>query len=92
MKIIPDHINALFIFCGAGFLFLNVLKIYKDKCLKGYNWLATIFFSSLGIWNLFFFSHLEQWWSFAGTIAIVTVNTFWLGQIFYYNNIYKKGE
>ena len=81
---IPDLINGVFELSGAFFLFLNVLQIYKDKELKGYNWRATVFFTSWGFWNLYYYPHLDQWMSFFGGAAIVTVNTIWLGQIAYY--------
>jgi len=80
----PDYINGLFEFCGAAFLLVNVVKMYRDKQLKGYHWLPTVFFTSWGLWNLYFYPYLEQWFSFAGGIAIVTVNAIWLGQTFYY--------
>ena len=81
---LPDLINGLFELSGAYFLGLNVIQMYKDKVLKGYNWKATVFFTSWGMWNLFYYPHLGQWLSFAGGCAIVTVNTVWLGQIAYY--------
>jgi len=43
-----------------------------------------VFFTSWGMWNLFYYPHLGQWYSFAGGVFIVSVNTFWLGQIIYY--------
>ena len=81
----PDTINGLFEFAGAGFLSLNVIKMYKDKILKGYNWWATVFFTSWGLWNLYYYPYLDQWFSFWGGCAIVFVNTIWIGQIIYYS-------
>ena len=85
----PDTINGLFEFCGAAFLFLNVIKMYKDKKLKGYNWRAAAFFTSWGIWNLYYYPYLNQWLSFLGGCALVLVNTIWLMQIFYYSKLTK---
>jgi len=81
----PDIINGSFEFLGGCFLLANVYKIYKDKRLRGYHWLSTVFFTSWGLWNLYFYPHLGQWFSFTGGCFIVTVNSFWLGQIYYYS-------
>jgi len=81
---IPDLINGTFEFAGGFMLLTNVWQIFKDKVLKGYNPLSTVFFTSWGMWNLFYYPHLGQWYSFAGGVFIVSVNTFWLGQIIYY--------
>lgn len=83
---LPDIINGMFEFAGGFFLLTNVWKIYKDKVLKGYHWVSTAFFSAWGLWNLFYYPHLGQWFSFAGGLFIVSVNLFWLGQIWYYSN------
>jgi uncharacterized membrane protein YfcA len=86
----PDVINGLFEVCGGFFLLANVFKLYKDKRLRGYHWLSTVFFTAWGLWNLYFYPYLEQWVSFAGGIFIVIVNATWLGQIIYYSR--KKVE
>lgn len=79
-----DMMNGLFELFGAAITWLNVIQIRKDKCLKGYNPMTTVFFMSWGVFNLFYYPSLEQWFSFFGGIAIVTVNTIWLGHIVYY--------
>jgi hypothetical protein len=82
--ITPDIVNGAFELVGGCMLMTNVLRIYKDKILKGYNPISTVFFTGWGLWNLFYYPHLGQWFSFAGGVFIVTVNSFWLGQIVYY--------
>lgn len=81
---IPDLINGLFEFFGAFAAYLNVLKIRKDKVVQGYSPLTTVFFSSWGLWNLFYYYHLEQYLSWFGGMAIVLVNIVWLGHVWYY--------
>lgn len=80
----PDMINGLFEIAGAVFLLLNIRQLHRDKTLNGVHWLPTLFFSTWGVWNLYFYPSLEQWYSFSGGLAIVVVNTFWLAQIAYY--------
>lgn len=80
----PDMINGSFELMGAFFLLLNIRQLYRDKELNGVHWLPTLFFSTWGIWNLYYYPSLGQWYSFAGGLAIVCINTFWLGQIAWY--------
>jgi len=80
----PDVINGFFEFIGGCFLCLNVKNLYRDKKLQGVSWLPTVFMSSWGVWNLYYYPSLNQWWSFWGGLWIVSVNTVWLGMIYYY--------
>jgi len=74
----PDAINAAFELVGALVLCENVRVIRRDRCVHGVNPWTTVFFTSWGFWNLFFYPSLEQWMSFAGGIALVGVNVVWL--------------
>jgi uncharacterized membrane protein YfcA len=80
----PDLVNGLFEVSGSVFLWLNCWRLWKDKMVRGYSSLTTLFFSSWGFWNLYYYPHLEQWWSFAGGVSIVTANTVWLAMMLYY--------
>lgn len=44
------------------------------------------FFWSWGIWNLFFYPSLGQWYSFVGGIALVAGNTVWVALALRYRN------
>lgn len=74
----PDQINALFELVGGIFLWKNFAQLRKDKMLRGVHWVPIMFFASWGYWNLFYYPHLGQWWSFAGGLNIVAANTAWL--------------
>lgn len=80
----PDMINGCFELVGAFILLLNVKALLRDKTLKGFNPWTTVFFTLWGFYNLYFYPHLGQWWSFYGGLAIVTVNSIWLSLIFYF--------
>jgi len=86
--ITPDFINGSFEILGAPFIFLSIIKLYKDKEVRGVSWAGVCFFTLWGFWNLYYFSHLGQYVSFVGGILIVSVNFIWLGQIVYY--LYKE--
>ena len=81
----PDIINGCFELLGAPFILLSIIKIAKEKKVYGISWLHAGFFTSWGFWNLFYYPHLNQWFSFAGGIAIAAVNSIWLVQLIYYN-------
>lgn len=74
----PDRINGFFEFTGAMFLFLNVKILLRDKQIKGISVLPTIFYSSWGLWNLYFYPSLNQMWSFYGGIFVALANITWV--------------
>jgi len=80
----PDFFNGMFEFTGALILLKNVQTLYRDKIVRGVHWLPTLFFALWGLWNLYYYPHLDQWWSFTGGLAIVVVNLIWFGQMVYY--------
>ncbi len=81
----PDLINGLFEFIGSLMIWANVARILKDKEVKGIDWRVTGFFWAWGLWNLFYYPHLDQWWSFAGGVSIVIANTVWLSLAWWYS-------
>lgn len=80
----PDMINGAFEALGSAVLYRNVLQLYRDKQVKGVHWMATGFFAAWGYWNLFYYPHLDQWYSFTGGVSIALANTVWLVQMIYY--------
>jgi hypothetical protein len=74
----PDLFNGLFEFFGSVMIWRNVAALMRDKMLRGVHWGATAFFTSWGIWNLYYYPSLGQWWSFAGGLSIMTANLAWL--------------
>lgn len=73
-----DFVNGMFELGGALLLLLNVRALYRHREIKGVHRGPTVFFTFWGMWNLFYYPHLGQWWSFAGGIAVVLVNLAWL--------------
>jgi hypothetical protein len=74
----PDLINGLFELAGAIALGANVLKLLRDRQVRGVHWASTVFFTSWGFWNLIYYPTLGQWFSLAGGACIVIVNMIWL--------------
>lgn len=80
----PDLINAAFEFLGGALICVNIKILYNAKMARGVHWGPTGFFAAWGFWNLFYYPHLDQWWSFAGGLFIVCANTVWVLQMLYY--------
>lgn len=83
---LPDIINAGFEF-GAGFAVLHhCFKLYEHKQARGVSIQAVIFFTAWGLWNLFYYPHLGQFWSFAGGIFITLVNMAYVSMLWVYDH------
>lgn len=80
----PDLVNGLYELFGAPFVVLSIVNLAKAKRVHGVSWLHVGFFTSWGFWNLFYYPHLGQWFSFCGGVAIVIANSIWLAQLIYY--------
>jgi hypothetical protein len=81
---LPDFINGVFE-AGIGCLsWLNVRALARDKVLKGVHWGITAWAGVWGLYNLYYYPHLHQWWSFTGGLVIVAGNLTWLSMVCYY--------
>ena len=88
----PDFINAAFEILGAFFVFLSIRKLYFDKLVRGIHWAGIAFFTSWGLWNIYYYPSLDQWASFAGAIAISFSNLIYLSMIIYYIRSENNGK
>jgi hypothetical protein len=79
-----DAVNGSFELVGGFAVLLHCWKLYKDKQIKGVSWLASLFFTLWGYWNLYYYPHLEQWLSLFGGTVIVAGNTMWVAMMLYY--------
>ncbi|KKM84715.1 hypothetical protein LCGC14_1296400 [marine sediment metagenome] len=80
-----DYVNGTFEALGGVFIFLNVLKLHKDKKVRGVSTAAIGFFTTWGFWNLLYYPAIGQIASACAAGIVALVNLVWLGQIFYYN-------
>lgn len=79
-----DMINAAFEFIGAWMTLRNVLQVRRDKGYAGIYLPAILFFSTWGIWNLYFYPLLGQWLSFIGASCLVAANLAWVMVMLHY--------
>jgi hypothetical protein len=82
---LPDLINGGFELLGGVFIALSIRKVLRDRAVAGISWLHVGFFTAWGFWNLFYYPHLDQWFSFAGGVLIVITNTVYLALLLYYS-------
>lgn len=73
-----DLMNGCFEGYGAFGAWLNVIKLRKDREIKGIVWQLMIGWWAWGIFNLFYYPHLDQWFSFSAGCVLVTGNAAWL--------------
>jgi hypothetical protein len=64
----------------------------RDKLVRGVDWRATAFFTSWGAWNLYYYPHLGQTWSFGAGVFIGTVNLVYLCLMTYYIREERKND
>ena len=79
-----DAVNGSFEFLGALAIARHCYVLYQHKLVRGVSWASTLFFFTWGVWNVYYYPHLGQWWSFAGGLAICAMNFLWVSLMAYY--------
>lgn len=87
-----DLINGIFELGGAFAIWLSIMRLYADKEAKGVHWGHLGFFTSWGVWNIFYYSSLDQWFSWGAGIALCLSNGIYLGQVIYYGRKNAKSS
>ena len=80
-----DLINGLFETGGAFAILVSILKIYRNKSAQGIHWFYLAFFSSWGVWNIYYYPSLDQWFSFAAGVVLCTLNIVYLVLVIKYS-------
>lgn len=80
----PDTINAMFEFAGAICVMRNAHRVRVDKGYAGVSIPAVVFFFSWGVWNLFYYPHLDQFWSLTSGMFLVVANACWVFELWKY--------
>lgn len=79
-----DIINGCFEAFASIFILGHCLVLYRDKLVRGVSTLSTAFFFAWGLWNIIYYPHLGQVFSFYAGLCVVAANCLWLGMQFYY--------
>lgn len=77
---------GLFEFGGGFAIWGNVLKLLKDKMVRGINFKSVVFFTAWGVWNLYYYPFLGQWIAFWCGLSIAAGNVVWLSLAWRYRN------
>ena len=85
-----DAVNGSYELIGGIFVFLNCLKLYKDKKIRGVTLSTGLFFASWSWWNLYYYPSLNQWLSFLGGLLIGAANSAWIIMAIYYTRKEKR--
>ena len=79
-----DLFNGAFELLGGCLVWMNSVRLYRDKQVRGVYLPATVIFSAWGLWNLYYYPSLSQWASFAGGVVMVIGNWTWVAMAIYY--------
>jgi len=79
-----DFVNGCFEASATIFVGMSILRVWKDRAVKGVSPVGVSFFLAWGIWNLFYYPHLGQWWSTAAAGLVAAANAVWVCLLFYY--------
>lgn len=86
----PDLVNGGFEACASIFILNHCRVLWKSKQANGVSVVSTMFFLAWGLWNLFYYPHLGQRFSFYAGIAVVLANLIWIGFILKIRMMEKK--
>lgn len=75
---INDLTNASFEVIGGICTWMNVLKLAKDRVIRGVDWRVSFFWWSWGAWNLVYYPSLNQMASFIGGLILCAGNAAWI--------------
>lgn len=79
-----DMANAFFEGGGSIFVLNHARVLHKHKMVRGVSLLSVAFFSLWGVFNIFYYNHLGQNFSWYAGICVLISNTFYLSLIAYY--------
>lgn len=79
-------INSGFEMFASLFLILNCIQLYKDKSTKGVCLWTSLFFTSWGFWNLYYYPSMGDVCSFVAGVAVTIVNITYCSMFIYYAN------
>ena len=80
-----DVTNSTFLLLGAALNWANVLRILQDKKVLGVSpWPVTLF-TLWGVWDCYFFPHLDQRLSMVASALVVIPNSVWLFLYWWYS-------
>ena len=80
----PDLVNGMFEMTGGLLICLSIRRLHVDRVVRGVSAWPVAFFAAWGLWNLFYYPILGQWFSLAGGVLITVANVAWIAQMLYH--------
>jgi len=85
MEAMNDIINGMFELLATPFILFSLVKLYREKVVRGVSFVHVAFFAGWGIWNLYYYPSLGQWASFVGGIGVAVTNVTYALMLVYYS-------
>lgn len=79
-----DLFNAFFEAGGSIFILNHSRVLLRDKTVRGVSLLSVLFFSCWGVFNMFYYDHLEQNFSWYAGIMVLISNSIYAYLIVYF--------
>jgi hypothetical protein len=83
--LLSDMTMGLIQVAGAGFLGVSVLQLFRRKYVGGVSAVTVSFWVAWGLWDLYYWPSLGQWWAFGGAVVVTMMNMLYVGLIVLYN-------
>lgn len=80
-----DLINGAFETLAGLFVLNHCRVLVKDKAVAGVSILSVAFFTTWGVWNLWYYPALGQTASFLGGLVVVAANLVYVGMLWLYS-------
>lgn len=83
----PDMINGGFEFAAGVAILNHCFTLWRDRCVAGVSTASVAFFSVWGVWNIFYYPHLDQFWSCAGGVFVTLANTVYVALLLRFRKV-----
>lgn len=83
--LLSDMMMGLIQVTSAGFLGVSVLQLFRKKYVSGVSAVTVSFWVAWGLWDLYYFPSLHQWWAFGGGVVVTMMNALYVSLILLYN-------
>jgi hypothetical protein len=83
-----DSVNGSFELLGGLFILMHIVRLYREKKVRGVSPVAIMYMTFWGFWNLYYYPFLDQWQSMVGGCVIAMFNFVWVVMLIYYS--YKE--
>ena len=87
-----DASNGAFEIVGSFFIWLSVYSLWKDRHYAGVHFGLMVFYAGWSVWDLFFYWHLGQMFSFYAGFNSMMASVLWVILAAYYGKTPQEGK